>query len=90
MGALGNIVASSGWDHIRIAAIVDPALAWLEGMTIADAAARREMDPLPLAVDTMLADRGNSVPRAPPRALPTQSEVVPSGVSPGHGLPLTN
>ena len=34
------IVATGGWDGIRIAAVVDPALAWLEGRTIAEAAAR--------------------------------------------------
>ena len=27
------IVATGGWDGIRIAAVVDPALAWLEGQT---------------------------------------------------------
>ena len=52
------IAASGGWEHIRVAAVVDPALAPLEGMTIADAAARRAMDPLTLALDTMVADRG--------------------------------
>ena len=52
------IVASGGWDQIRIAGVVDPALVPLQGMTIADAAARRAMDPLTLALDTMVADRG--------------------------------
>lgn len=52
------IAASGGWEHIRVAAVVDPALTPLEGMTIADAAARHAMDPLTLALDTMVADRG--------------------------------
>lgn len=52
------IVATGGWDGIRIAAVVDPALAWLEGRTIAEAAAQRDLDPFTLALDTMAADRG--------------------------------
>ncbi len=52
------IVASGGWDAIRIAAVADPALASLEGHTIARAAADRGMEPLALALDTMVADRG--------------------------------
>jgi N-acyl-D-amino-acid deacylase len=52
------IVATGGWDGIRIAAVVDPALGWLEGRTIADAAAARRLDPFDLALDTMAADRG--------------------------------
>lgn len=38
----------------------------------------------------MAAIESASACHAPPRALPTQSELVPSGFSPGHGLPLTN
>ena len=52
------IVATGGWDGIRIAAVVDPALAWLEGKTIAESAARSGIDPFTLALDTMAADRG--------------------------------
>jgi N-acyl-D-amino-acid deacylase len=52
------IVATGGWDGIMIAAVVDPALRSLEGLTIAQAAAARGMDPLTLALDTMAADRG--------------------------------
>ena len=52
------IVATGGWDGIRIASVVDPSLRWLEGSTIAQAAAARAMDPLTLALDTMEADRG--------------------------------
>jgi N-acyl-D-aspartate/D-glutamate deacylase len=52
------IVATGGWDGIMIAAVVDPALRRLEGLTVAQAAAARGMDPLTLALDTMAADRG--------------------------------
>ena len=40
------IVATGGWDGILIAAVVDPSLRWLEGKTVARAAAERDMDPL--------------------------------------------
>jgi len=52
------IVASAGWEGIRIAAVADPALAALGGMSIARAAAERHMDPLTLVLDTIAADRG--------------------------------
>ena len=52
------IRASGGWDQIRIAAVADPALAWIEGQTIAEAAARRDEDPLTLAMDVVVADHG--------------------------------
>jgi N-acyl-D-amino-acid deacylase len=52
------IVATGGWDGIMIAAVVDPSLRSLEGLTVAQAAASRGMDPLTLALDTMAADRG--------------------------------
>lgn len=52
------IVASGGWDQIRIAAVVDPSLSALQGRSIARAATDRGIDPLTLTLDTMLADRG--------------------------------
>jgi N-acyl-D-aspartate/D-glutamate deacylase len=52
------IVATGGWDGIMIAAVVDPSLRSLEGLTVARAAAERGVDPLDLALDTMAADRG--------------------------------
>jgi N-acyl-D-amino-acid deacylase len=52
------VIASGGWDDIRIAAVVAPALAALEGMTVAHAAADRGVDPLALVFDTIVADRG--------------------------------
>jgi dihydroorotase/N-acyl-D-amino-acid deacylase len=55
------IVATGGWDGILIAAVVDPSLRWLEGKTVARAAAERDMDPLTLALDTMAADRGGTM-----------------------------
>ncbi|MBA2315266.1 MAG: D-aminoacylase [Chloroflexi bacterium] len=52
------VAASGGWEEIRIAAVADPALASLEGVSIARAASARGVDPLSLALDTMAADRG--------------------------------
>ena len=39
------IVATGGWDGILIAAVVDPSLRWLEGKTVARAAARARHGP---------------------------------------------
>jgi N-acyl-D-amino-acid deacylase len=55
------IVATGGWDGIMIAAVVDPGLRSLEGRTVADAAAATGTDPLTLALDTMVADRGGTM-----------------------------
>ena len=52
------VVASGGWDAIQIAAVVEPALASLEGLSISRAAAGRDTDPLALVLDTIVADRG--------------------------------
>jgi hypothetical protein len=52
------IVATGGWDRIMIAAVVDPSLRSLEGLTIARAAAERGVEPLTLTLDTIVADRG--------------------------------
>ena len=52
------IVATGGWDGIMIAAVVDPSLRSLEGLTVARAAAERGVDPLTLTLDTIAADRG--------------------------------
>ena len=52
------IVATGGWDGIMIAAVVDPSLRSLEGLTIARAAAERGVEPLTLTLDTIVADRG--------------------------------
>jgi dihydroorotase/N-acyl-D-amino-acid deacylase len=52
------IEATGGWDGIMVAAAVDPSLRWLEGQTVARAAASRGLDPFALALDTMVADRG--------------------------------
>ena len=52
------IAASGGWEEIRFAAVADPSLASLEGLSIARAAAERGMDPFTLALETMVADRG--------------------------------
>lgn len=51
-------LSSGGWDHVRIAAASDPGLAWLHGLTIAEAARRQGVDPLTLVLDTIVADRG--------------------------------
>jgi N-acyl-D-amino-acid deacylase len=55
------IVATGGWDGIMIAAVVDPGLRSLEGRTVAEAAAATGTDPLTLALDTMVADRGGTM-----------------------------
>jgi N-acyl-D-aspartate/D-glutamate deacylase len=52
------VEASGGWDSIRIAAVVAPALASLQGQSIARAATDRGIEPLTLALDTMVADHG--------------------------------
>jgi N-acyl-D-aspartate/D-glutamate deacylase len=51
-------ISSGGFDRITIAAVVDPVLAWLEGLTIAEAARRSAVDPMTLVFDTLVADRG--------------------------------
>jgi N-acyl-D-amino-acid deacylase len=52
------VESSGGWDSIMIAAVTDPALAWLEGRTIAVASAGSRRDPLELVFETIVADRG--------------------------------
>ena len=52
------VVASGGWDEITIAAVADPSLAALEGRSIARSASDRDIDPLELTLDTIVADRG--------------------------------
>jgi len=51
-------VSSGGPDSIRIAAVVNRSLAHLEGLSLAEAAASSAEDPLTVALDTIVADRG--------------------------------
>lgn len=52
--------STGGPEAIRIAAAGDPALAHLEGRTLAEAAARAGTDPLSFVFDTVVADRGST------------------------------
>ncbi len=52
------VQASGGWDAIMVAAVADPALAALEGHSLARSSKERGVDPLELTLDTILADRG--------------------------------
>jgi N-acyl-D-amino-acid deacylase len=49
--------STGGPEFIRIAAVVDPALRHLEGLTLTESAARAGVDPLTLVFDTLVADR---------------------------------
>ena len=51
-------LSSGGWDHVRIASASAPGLAWLNGLTIAEAARHQAVDALTLVLDTIVADRG--------------------------------
>jgi len=50
--------SSGGPDAIRIAAVTERSLVGLEGLTLAEAAARAGTDPWTLAFDTLVADHG--------------------------------
>lgn len=50
--------STGGPEFIRIAAVVEPALRRLEGLTLAEGAAQAGVDPLTLVFDTLVADRG--------------------------------
>jgi N-acyl-D-aspartate/D-glutamate deacylase len=50
--------SSGGPGAIRIAAVADRSLGTLEGLSLAEAAARTGRDPLSVAFDTLVADRG--------------------------------
>lgn len=51
-------VSSGGPDYIRIAAVADPSLAALEGLTLTEGAARAGTDPVAFVCDTIVADHG--------------------------------
>ncbi len=53
--------SSGGPDAITIAAVTDPSLRGLEGLTLARAAALAATDPLTLVLDTIVADRAATV-----------------------------
>lgn len=52
--------SSGGPDQVLIAAVTDPALSWLEGQTLTQAAAAAATDPLSLVFDTIIADRAST------------------------------
>lgn len=52
--------SSGGPDQVLIAAVTDPALTWLEGKTLAEAAVTAATDPLSLVFDTIVADRAST------------------------------
>ncbi len=54
-------VASGGWHNIVIASVVNPALRWAEGRSIAELAAARGLDPLDMTFELLLEDRASSV-----------------------------
>jgi N-acyl-D-amino-acid deacylase len=51
-------VSSGGPDFIRIAAVADPSLAELEGLTLTEGAARAGTDPVTFVSDLIVADHG--------------------------------
>jgi len=53
--------AGGGWDSILIAAVLNPALRWAEGHTVAELAAAREMDPLDFVFELIIEDRAGTV-----------------------------
>ncbi len=50
--------SAGGPASIQIAAVSTPSLRWLEGLSLSEAAARTNGDPLTVAFDTLVADRG--------------------------------
>lgn len=53
-------MAAGGWDGIRIAAVVEPNLRGLEGLSVAEAARREEREPLTLVLDTLVDDHAST------------------------------
>jgi N-acyl-D-amino-acid deacylase len=60
-GFVNYSVAGGGWDAILIASVVDPALRWAEGRTVAELAAEREIDPLEFVFELLIEDRAATV-----------------------------
>jgi N-acyl-D-amino-acid deacylase len=57
--AWGNLLrAAGGWDRVLINGTVEPAAAWASNRFVADLAAERGADPLDLACELLLVDRG--------------------------------
>jgi N-acyl-D-aspartate/D-glutamate deacylase len=50
--------STGGPAAIQIAAVATPSLHWLEGLSLTEAAARTDGDPLTIVFDTLVADRG--------------------------------
>lgn len=54
-------VAGGGWDRIMISSVRDPRLREAEGRTVAALAAGRDVDPLDLVFELLIADRAETV-----------------------------
>jgi N-acyl-D-amino-acid deacylase len=59
-GWANYLSAAGGWDGIRFAAVVEPRLRGIEGLTVATAAQRSGQDPLTLVLDTLVADHAST------------------------------
>jgi len=59
-GWANYVMAAGGWDGIRIAAVVEPRLRPLEGLTVAEAAHAADTDPLKLVLDTLVEDHAST------------------------------
>jgi N-acyl-D-aspartate/D-glutamate deacylase len=53
-------MAAGGWEGIRIAAVVEPRLRAIEGLTVAEAARRTGREPLTLVLDTLVEDHAST------------------------------
>ena len=53
--------AGGGWHGIMIAAVLNPALRWAEGRTVAELAAERDLDPLEFVFELLIEDRAATV-----------------------------
>jgi N-acyl-D-aspartate/D-glutamate deacylase len=60
-GWMSYTVVSGGWPHIRIAAVTSPNLRHLEGLTLEEAGRAAGQDPFELVLDTLVADRANTM-----------------------------
>jgi N-acyl-D-amino-acid deacylase len=57
----GNQGGNAGWHNIMVSRVVNPALAWAEGRTIADLASQATQDPLDFVADLLIRDHGGTV-----------------------------
>jgi N-acyl-D-amino-acid deacylase len=57
----GNQGGNAGWHNIMVSRVVNPALAWAEGRTIADLASQATQDPLDFVADLLIRDHAGTV-----------------------------